>query len=263
MFNISHKLTSKLPFQIRYIQQCPPPKYDTGCTYCNPPSEMEENLKSPPESIRNTIPPLNRLIFHRSGNKDHDNWPKKVEVFDIMRNISKFGRGNGNMMCMSSLSPINEMTTNDQQNVDFAIYPDAQTISINGNDSTELEKLFKIINSNDSNNSISLSKHFRASKIDKTIVLICGHTQRDIRCGVLGKLIHKEFEEVLKRENLENDVELGYISHVGGHVYAGNLVILKPNGKMFWYGMVRPHHVQGLVDQSIKSDDLIEELSRQ
>lgn len=239
-----------------YSVKCPPPKYDTGCTYCSPPAEMAAMLKAPPESIKHTMPPLKKIIVYLSNNKNNDEWPKKVEAYDIMRNMSKVGRGNGNMICLSSLKP------RDAERLDteagFLVYPDAKHVYFNPNDESNYGKFFKMMEAE----SLDPTDSLDVLPVTKTTVLICGHTQRDARCGVVGKLVFEEFTKVLEHEKLADKVDLGFISHVGGHVYAGNLVILKPNGKVMWYGMVRPHFVQGIVQESIKNDRVIEELSR-
>lgn len=102
------------------------------------------------------------------------------------------------------------------------------------------------------------------------IILICGHGGRDQRCGVMGPLLQSEFTRVLGRKGFqvsETPVDsdgsacIGQISHVGGHKYAGNVIIYVPPsyrqrgnqlaGAGIWYGRVEPKHVEGIVDQTI------------
>lgn len=49
-----------------------------------------------------------------------------------------------------------------------------------------------------------------------TVILVCTHTMRDKRCGVLGPLIVQEFERVLKEKGLDNKVQVYGASHFGG-----------------------------------------------
>ena len=87
------------------------------------------------------------------------------------------------------------------------------------------------------------------------MVLICGHTKRDIRCGVMAPLIEREFLAVLKRENLAEKVDVGLISHIGGHAYAGNVIYFPADASRMpvtWYGRVFPENVQGIVQTTIK-----------
>lgn len=235
---------------IATIAKCPPPKFDTGCTYCEC-SDPNLVLKSPPESIRNTAPPLNKIIIYKSNDKDFSNWPKKVETASpVMQNMSKIGRGNGNMIVLSSLphsNPKSDIST-------FRVYPDSKDVSF---DSTSEKECINFFANLDTINNMPMVEN-----IDKTTVLICAHLQRDQRCGVLGSMIYNEFEKCIQLQNLEDKIDLAYVSHVGGHLYAGNVIILKNDGTVFWYGMVRPNHVQGLIENSILNNIHIEELSR-
>ncbi|KAK2764859.1 hypothetical protein FQN54_008556 [Arachnomyces sp. PD_36] len=111
-------------------------------------------------------------------------------------------------------------------------------------------------------------------------VLICGHGHRDKRCGIMGPLLRSEFQRVLRSEGFSTTEEnpndggivdepghanLALISHIGGHKYAGNVIIYLPPsiaenrqvsgeslaGKGIWYGRVEPRHVEGIVKETI------------
>ena len=104
-------------------------------------------------------------------------------------------------------------------------------------------------------------------------VLICAHKQRDKRCGVTGPILARQIEQECseRREAEEREAAISeqqrirdglpqltsapvsslrlvrtmFISHIGGHKYAGN-VIVYPAG--VWYGRVTPCHVHLLLD---------------
>ncbi|KAJ5566919.1 Aminoacyl-tRNA synthetase class 1a anticodon-binding [Penicillium sp. DV-2018c] len=108
-------------------------------------------------------------------------------------------------------------------------------------------------------------------------VLICGHGGRDMRCGVMAPALESEFQRVLRARgynSVESDgstvdgpkhANVGRISHIGGHKYAGNVIIYVPPkmtlggseephplaGKGIWYGRIEPKHVKGLVEETI------------
>lgn len=138
-------------------------------------------------------------------------------------------------------------------------------------------------------------------------VLICGHGGRDMRCGIMGPAVHAEFKRVLRQKGFNvSDAEekgtekvvdapdhanVGLISHIGGHKYAGNVIIYIPPGLMtkhsgsstsgspsssgpsstspelqekivasaqnplagkgIWYGRMEPRHVEGIVEETI------------
>jgi (2Fe-2S) ferredoxin len=130
-------------------------------------------------------------------------------------------------------------------------------------------------------------------------IFICSHHSRDTRCGQLGPLLLEEFQKRLARERFLKKTRggqwnftpsggglskkarnpyavLAKISHIGGHKYAGNVVIYFPEkwkstgeqevsplaGKGIWYGRVEPKHVWGIMEETIKGGRIIEELLR-
>ena len=98
-----------------------------------------------------------------------------------------------------------------------------------------------------------------------------------MRCGVMAPALEREFQRVLLSSGFETannygstvdnptHVNVGLISHIGGHKYAGNVIIYIPPkmkagfsiephplaGKGIWYGRVEPKHVKGIVDETI------------
>jgi hypothetical protein len=135
--------------------------------------------------------------------------------------------------------------------------------------------------------------------IRKPIILICGHNSRDARCGVMGPLLQSEFVRQLDGLNfqvstsavhLNNEhhggtwpaVQVGQISHIGGHKWAGNVIIYMPrnwekDGKTseeqkanpsplagcgIWYGRVEPKHVEGIIKETILGGKVIKDLFR-
>lgn len=119
-----------------------------------------------------------------------------------------------------------------------------------------------------------------ARPVDEILVLICGHGGRDQRCGILGPVLRDEFQEKLERQNItvltdppvvhaqKTDTlaaRVALISHIGGHKFAGNIIIYIPPsfhsnplaGKGIWYGRVEPQHVEGIVAKTILDGTVI------
>ncbi len=124
-------------------------------------------------------------------------------------------------------------------------------------------------------------------------VLVCGHGGRDARCGVLGPVLRTAFEQALEAAGVvvergavgcetgidhkdgdkdggqdaknETTARVGLISHIGGHKFAGNVIVYLPPtlrlpgsgethplaGYGVWYGRVEPQHAGGLVQETI------------
>lgn len=152
--------------------------------------------------------------------------------------------------------------------------------------------------------------HLEQSSVMDVVILICGHGNRDQRCGIMGPLLQAEFEEKLpnfgievkegqkgtvpkhkaatasislnrtnvqkaKPSSRELRARVGLISHIGGHKWAGNVIIYFPKfykghvhqkhplrGKGIWYGRVEPWHVEGIIEQTIMEGRVIKELFR-
>lgn len=137
--------------------------------------------------------------------------------------------------------------------------------------------------------------------VKDVLVLICGHGGRDVRCGILGPVLRDQFEACLPDNGLrlldgpvqvqqgEEDVTLqsqggtdtsmtarvALISHIGGHKFAGNIIIYIPPGTKtpegqkhalegcgIWYGRVEPAHVKGIIRETVLGGRVIEDLFR-
>ncbi|KAG9200661.1 hypothetical protein G6514_006840 [Epicoccum nigrum] len=116
------------------------------------------------------------------------------------------------------------------------------------------------------------------------VILICGHGGRDARCGAMGPVLQRQFEEVLARSGTEALV--AQISHIGGHKYAGNVIVYLPpgwgggsesesesesgsegeGGRLagcgIWYGRVGPEQVEGVVAETVLKGRVVGELLR-
>ncbi|KAF9961585.1 hypothetical protein BGZ65_010478 [Modicella reniformis] len=100
----------------------------------------------------------------------------------------------------------------------------------------------------------------------KAAVMICSHKKRDKRCGVTAPILRKEFIRILRSKNLygdgEGDVEIWMVSHIGGHKFAGNVIVHRSEGQAVWYGRVEPCHSQAIIDSTIERGKIIRELYR-
>ncbi|KAK1984044.1 Sucrase/ferredoxin-like-domain-containing protein [Colletotrichum cereale] len=142
--------------------------------------------------------------------------------------------------------------------------------------------------------------------VTDVLVLVCGHGGRDMRCGVMGPVLRDEFEARLEgagvhvaRGPVEVDesggeaqritppeggktagrggiaARVGLISHIGGHKFAGNVIVYLPPGlrtkggeahplagKGIWYGRVEPKHVEGIVYETVLGGRVIADMFR-
>lgn len=105
--------------------------------------------------------------------------------------------------------------------------------------------------------------------ISHPVILICGHGGRDARCGTLGPILQQQFREELERKGVRGEV--AQISHIGGHKYAGNVIVYLPPGwgegnklagSGIWYGRVGPEQVEGVVSETVLKGRVVGELLR-
>lgn len=272
-----------------YIPSCPPPSYDTGCTYCQVPEfpepiDFEKNLNG------TKVLPWKHVLLLSHGCDNFDEMPSKIEMVpgSINSDIEMMKKGIisafhpimvSNILLTNQKKVLKQFRINTSQDQLVYLYPDRKIIRFDRSNlqqfienylvpkdyvqpevynpfKKEVKKHHEITETIDQ----SLFEEF---PIEKDLVLICGHTKRDIRCGKLGPILHEEFEEVLSIENLDGSTELGLISHIGGHAYAGNVIILpQERKKIVWYGRVFPENVQGIVRETMKNDKIIKDLYR-
>ncbi|KAF5333400.1 hypothetical protein D9611_002199 [Ephemerocybe angulata] len=123
------------------------------------------------------------------------------------------------------------------------------------------------------------------------VILLCSHRRRDARCGIAAPKLEHALIKSLEAQGWEADTELEHpshtmgapleelnvtpeqreenialqlkesteskralilmVSHVGGHKYAGNVIIYTPSGSGVWYGRVTPHDVDSIVENTI------------
>ncbi|KAL4568309.1 hypothetical protein LXL04_023918 [Taraxacum kok-saghyz] len=101
-------------------------------------------------------------------------------------------------------------------------------------------------------------------KMTHSHIFVCAHSSRDKRCGFCGPILIKKFKEEAESRGLKN-IFVTACSHVGGHKYAGNLIIYSlQNNKVcgHWYGYVAPDDVPELLDNHIGKGQIIERLWR-
>ncbi|KAA8527080.1 hypothetical protein F0562_008691 [Nyssa sinensis] len=97
-------------------------------------------------------------------------------------------------------------------------------------------------------------------------VFVCSHGTRDRRCGVCGPALITRFKEEIESHGLQGKVSVSPCSHIGGHKYAGNVIIFGSNinGEVtgHWYGYVTPDGVPLLLEQHIGKGEIVDSLWR-
>lgn len=68
-------------------------------------------------------------------------------------------------------------------------------------------------------------------KLNGAYVFVCAHGSRDKRCGVCGPVLIEKLKEEIESRGLRDQVFVAACSHVGGHKYAGNLIVYSPDSE--------------------------------
>ena len=93
------------------------------------------------------------------------------------------------------------------------------------------------------------------------------------------KLMRRDAALQGEQKRLSNSLttmKIELCSHIGGHAFAGNVIICIPRdfrpiknqdvsclaGKSIWYGRVEPRHVEGIVTETLENGRVIQELLR-
>lgn len=62
-------------------------------------------------------------------------------------------------------------------------------------------------------------------RLKGSYVFVCSHGSRDRRCGACGPVLVSRFREEIELHGLQGRVFVSPCSHIGGHKYAGNVII--------------------------------------
>ncbi|KAJ3688685.1 hypothetical protein LUZ61_017849 [Rhynchospora tenuis] len=102
--------------------------------------------------------------------------------------------------------------------------------------------------------------------LNGSYIFICSHGTRDQRCGFCGPVLVSKFREDIAALGLADKVFVSPCAHIGGHKYAGNVIIFDSsfNGEStgHWYGYVSPDDVPVLLEHHVTGGKIVENLWR-
>lgn len=127
------------------------------------------------------------------------------------------------------------------------------------------------------------------------VVLLCSHKRRDNRCGIASTVLSRAFQVTFEKHDWEVYTDLEDLedfgtpltggvasteqrqeilgrskkrvlvltnSHMGGHKFAGNVIIYTAAGAGVWYGRVTSHNVEPIIQETVISGKVLPELLR-
>lgn len=270
------------------VERCPAPGYDTGCTFCEIPRFPSDKPIDFAKNLNGTkvLPWKHALIFSH-GFEDFNKMPSKIELVpgslsgEINLLKKKLVSAYHPIMVSNALSKYSEIRDLQPNEQLVYLYPDNKKIRFDLKDTKEFIKKYLRPSTEEMSHQepvynpfaqpepqLDLEQqqpaNFNETEIDKDLILICGHLARDVRCGLMAPLLKEEFEKVLDKEELTSKIDIGLVSHIGGHAYAGNVIYFPKDKsrKAIWYGRVFPQLVQGIVKETIINGKIIKELYR-
>ena len=196
---------------------------------------------------RGTVKPYKKHVVVCTGVSD---WPSKAESDSRFPLISELHSSLKSLPFRTLLSAGDRPTTSTNTTAatsDLLVLPDMKVIS-SGSSSAVSQWL---------QDPESPQHNVQVTSLPYThVILICGHMNRDRRCGTVGPLIKEALEKELKDKEMMDQVLICMVSHVGGHKFAGN-VIIYPGGH--WYGRVQPCDAKVIVEEHLMKQRVVKE----
>ncbi|KAL9323266.1 hypothetical protein ACSQ67_008123 [Phaseolus vulgaris] len=214
------------------------------------------------ENLAGTVDAYDRHVF--LCYKNHAVWPPRIEASDadpLPKRLAGVWKARKNDIAVKTKITVCEA----REDAGFAdgdvlIFPDM--IKYKGLEESNIEGFFDDV--------IVSGKEWSGggekSVLRGSHIFVCAHGSRDVRCGVCGPVLMDKLNEEIDVRGLKDQIAVVACSHVGGHKYAGNVIIFSPgpDGKItgHWYGYVTPDDVPALLDRQIAKGEVIQKLWR-
>ncbi|KAK7395793.1 hypothetical protein VNO78_16363 [Psophocarpus tetragonolobus] len=213
------------------------------------------------ETLAGTVDSYERHVF--LCYKRHVSWPPRIEASDAdplpKRVAAAWKARKTDMPLKTKITVCEAREEAGFSDGDVLIFP--EMIRYRGLEESNVDGFFKDVLVDGKPWTAGGSEAFSGSH-----VYVCAHGSRDVRCGVCGPVLIEKLNEEIKLQGLSDQISVTACSHVGGHKYAGNVIIFSPgaDGKIMghWYGYVTPNDVRELLDQHIGKGQIIQRLWR-
>uniref|UniRef100_A0A6N2MJ26 Uncharacterized protein n=1 Tax=Salix viminalis TaxID=40686 RepID=A0A6N2MJ26_SALVM len=209
-------------------------------------------------NLAGTVDPYDRHVFICFKNPDA--WLPRVEEDDLPKLVSAAFKARKNDITVKTKVTICEAGEGSEfENGDVLIFP--EMIKYKDLKDSDVNGFVDDVIVNGKPWASGVQEVFTGSH-----VFVCAHGSRDKRCGVCGPVLIEKLKEGIESRGLKDKVFVSACSHVGGHKYAGNLIVFSPDseGKTMghWYGYVTPEDVPEILDQHIEKGLVIERIWR-
>lgn len=182
--------------------------------------------------LQNTVKFYQRHIFVNTGDRP---WHSRVEDSDEV--IARLVQALGRSPRMLPATRVTAYRTSQENDGDVLVFPDCLRYRPSKKQSED-----RIIQALAGGDSVG---QLESERLDGLFFFVCVHGERDRRCGQCGPPLIDALEDYLAEQNFSKKSHVYPCSHVGGHRYAGNLLVY-PGG--YWYGYVTPRVVGDIVN---------------
>lgn len=227
-------------------------------------SFSSDSLKEPKSEI--PIYKRHLLLLDSTSNENnrHLTWPSKIEKdtsfpLDIMKTIKdtnmEMTKNNLTLPIMVNALELVKYK-NSEPKYEVLSLPEWKIVSFDKNAVKDVVELL--------NSKISLKNNLDpAIEINDfdgdNLLMVCGHNLRDRRCGLMTS-------EILSQKSFIQQYNVGIVSHIGGHKFAGN-IIMYTRSKVdnattsVWFRHVTPQVLPTIL-QELKNGRIVQEFYR-
>ncbi|HZD55007.1 MAG TPA: sucrase/ferredoxin-like family protein [Candidatus Aquicultoraceae bacterium] len=197
--------------------------------------------------LANTVKPYFRHLLACTGTTD---WPPRIEEAEGL--LGRMARDIRDLRETLPAPP--KLTATDESGegpgLDLLVYPDAVRYYHVDEETWPVILREHVVGG-------KIAAGVRTSSLERQAVFVCVHGARDERCGCRGPAILEAFRATCRGLGL--DVPVRATSHVGGHKYAGNVIVYQDG---VWYGYVRPEDAPSIVREHLIGGRTIRPLLR-
>lgn len=193
---------------------------------------------------------VKRYHRHLLAHVDRFAWPARIENDDgLLGRMARDARRRRDADVSPKLTAVDVSSSG--SGIDLVVFPDAVRY-----EAVDAARWDRILREHVDGGRVAADVPHRT--VETRWVLVCVHGKRDDRCGRCGPPLLSALRRACASEGL-TDLRVVGSSHVGGHKYAGNMIIY-PEGT--WYGYVSPDDAPRIVREHLVEGRVVEDLHR-
>ncbi|KAF2564617.1 hypothetical protein F2Q70_00018400 [Brassica cretica] len=177
--------------------------------------------------------PLIRKLCKEVAHSSHETWLPRVESEGLPQRFAKSFKDR-----RADFAVETKLTVCGESDGDVLVFPDM--IRYKALKDTDVDAFVEDVLVNGKPWTSGIQEELSGS-----FVFVCAHGSRDKRCGVCGPALIEKFEQEIGSRGLSEQIFVKPCSHIGGHKYAGNLIVISPDsaGNQNWFKWLEKEEV--------------------